>query len=579
MRTNSQLAQLRRELDRIDDAMLSLLEQRLTLCRRISDAKPATGVKLCPDRQRSVIDRLTARANDDAARAVPHVWREIMAHGVQVQSELALVIPDSSNREQVLRLVRDCYGSAAPVVWVDSSTAALARAVRGGAIAVLPTSSANILSCDLGELDRLRDEEGAIVARLIGRMPAKAKLKADSGNWHPSSWRRRPTLQQPDYPNLRELQRVERRLAARAPLVELNDVDALRRKLGEVALGRAILVQGGDCVETRREASPEKVRLTADLLLALGKSLSQAADCPVVHVGRMAGQYAKPRSAQTETIDGREIPVYRGDGINGEGADAASRIADPQRLLDAYDQAVATLGEMWDRAPAGSQPVYASHEALLLGAEQAMTHYDERSGRWWAGSGHMLWIGERTRQLDGGHVEYARGIANPIGLKCGPGLEADELLRLIDRLDPTNEAGRLTLIPRLGKERIGEILPGLMRAMKDEGRNVLWCVDPMHGNTRIIDGRKTRLLGDIIAETLDFHDIAMAEGVWTGGVHLELTGTDVLECRDNARRWMRLGARPPYLSGCDPRLNSAQVQELGLAIAAWHAPVQRRKAG
>lgn len=577
MRTNTQLALLRGELDLIDDAMLALLEQRLTLCRRIADAKPTSGVKLCPDRQRTVINRLTARANDDAARAVPHVWREIMAHGVQVQSVMPVLIPEGPNRDKLLCLARAQYGSAAPVEWVANTADALNRAVREKAIVVLPTAMGRSLPEGLVVLDRLTDEAGIVVGLLVGR--ALAEVQPSPSKWHPGSWRTRPTQQQPQYPNLRELQRVERRLSTRAPLVELNDIDALRRQLAEAAMGRAILLQGGDCVETEREASAEKVRLTADLLLSLGQGLSQAADCPVVHVGRMAGQYAKPRSSPSEIVDGQEIPVYRGDGVNGEDANAASRIADPQRLLTAYDQAAETLGELWDRAPSGSHPVYASHEALLLGAEQAMTHYDERSGRWWAGSGHMLWIGERTRQLDGGHIEYARGIANPIGLKVGPTMGAEELLRLVDRLDPSNEAGRLTLIPRLGKDKIGAVMPTLMRAMKREGRNLLWCVDPMHGNTRTMDGRKTRLLGDIIAETLDFHDIAMAEGVWAGGIHLELTGTDVLECRDNARRWMRLGSRPPYLSGCDPRLNPAQVRELGLAVAAWHAPVQRRKAG
>lgn len=580
MRTNSQLALLRGELDQIDDNMLALLEQRLTLCRRIAKAKPAAhGLKLCPDRQRAVVERLTARANDDAARAVPHVWREIMAHGVQVQDTMTVIIVDGPCRDQLLQAARAHYGSAAPVEWSADDKVAIQRAVTENAIAIMPVDQPVELPKGLTVLDQLPAEDGNDVAIVIGRAAKCRGANAGQSSWHPASWRTRTTLQQPEYPDQRALHRVEQRLAARAPLVEYHDVAALRRALGRAAMGKALVVQGGDCVETQREHSPTKARQTADLLAALGQDISQASGCPAILLGRMAGQYAKPRSARTEMAEGEEILVYRGDGVNGEGANAETRTADPARLLTSYDQASETLDELWGRAPAGRDPVYVSHEALLLGAEQALTHYDERSGRWWAGSGHMLWVGDRTRQLDGGHAEYLRGIANPVGMKCGPTMQADELLRLIDRLDPENEAGRLMLIPRLGTERIDEVLPGLMQAVKREGRSVLWCVDPMHGNTRVVDGRKTRWMKDIIAETLAFHDIAAAEGVWAGGVHLELTGSDVLECRDSRRRWPRLGAAPPCLTGCDPRLNAAQAREVGQAVAAWHAPARRRKAG
>lgn len=580
MKTNTQLTLLRGELDHIDNDILALVEKRLTLCRRIADSKAATpGLKLCPDRQRAVVERLQARANDTAAPAVPHIWREIMAHGVEVQASTVLLLPDVPNRDLLLRLARDSYGSAPALSPVRDVTEALERARSEDAIAILPGAVGEPLPDGLTAFDLLRDEAGVVVARLVGRIEQPAISNKRRGQWQPSSWRSRPTLQQPQYPNAREVHRVERRLAARAPLVELNDIDTLKARLADVANGRAILLQGGDCVETEREHSARKVRRTADLLHALGKALRDGAKLPVVHVGRLAGQIAKPRSSSTELVEGAEIAVYRGCGVNGEGADAASRIADPQRLLAAHDRAVETLHHLWDRAPAGSEPIYASHEALLLGAEQAMAHYDERSGRWWAGSGHMLWIGERTRQLDGGHVEYMRGIANPIGLKVGPSMEAGELLKLIEVLDRDNEAGRLTLIPRMGRDKVGEALPSLMRAVRREGRAVSWCVDPMHGNTRVIDGRKTRLLPDIIAETLDFHDIARSEGVWAGGIHLELTGTDVLECGGGARRLLRIGGRPRYLSGCDPRLNRDQAMELGSAVAMCYAPAEQRKAG
>lgn len=575
MNMNDNLARLRGELDRIDDEILALVERRLTLCRRISLSKGMSSrLKLSPMRQRAVVARLQAQASNGTAQAVAHIWRELMAHGVQAQSAMRVLIPDHPDRELMLRLVRDQYGSAAPVEWVGSEAAAIAGAMDGEAIAVLPGAASTSLPDEVVAFELLRDSRGRTIARLAGRVGQEAAISSADDRraaWKPSSWRTREVRQQPAYRNIAELNQVERRLAARAPLVELHDVDALRRRLAEAAQGRAILVQGGDCVETAEEHGPDKIRLTADLLLELGQIIGAASGQPIVHVGRIAGQYAKPRSAGTEMAGGVEMPVYRGDGVNGSEPTLEARAADPQRLLQVHDRAIETMRHLWDRAPAGSEPVYASHEALLLNAEQAMTRYDELTGRWWAGSGHMLWIGDRTRQLEGAHVEYARGIANPIGLKCGPSLEADELLRLIDRLDPDNDSGRLTLIPRLGRAAVEARLPGLMRAARREGRNVLWCVDPMHGNTRVIDGRKTRLLSDIAAETVAFHDIAAAEGVWPGGVHLELTGTDVLECVGGRRKLLGLGWKQRYLSGCDPRLNPGQARELAAVIAECHA--------
>lgn len=581
MNMNDNLARLRGELDRIDDDILDLVERRLTLCRRIALSKGRNSrLKLSPARQRAVVERLQARASDHVAPAVAHVWRELMAHGVQVQSAMRVLIPDHPDRERMLRLVRDRYGSAAPAERVANDAEAMARAATEEAIAVLPGAIGARLPEGLHTFELLRDEEGRAIARLAGRVALDASApRTIRQPWKPSSWREKEARQQPDYPSQAALHRAERSLAARAPLVELQDIDALKRRLGEAALGQAILIQGGDCVETAEEHCRDKVRLTADLLLELGQIIGAGSDRPVVHVGRIAGQSAKPRSADTELVGGIELPVYRGDGVNGSEPTVEARTADPSRMLTAHDQAAAAMRQLWDRAPAGSEPVYTSHEALLLRAEQAMTQYDELTGRWWAGSGHMLWIGDRTRQLEGAHVEYMRGIANPIGLKCGPGLGADELLRLVDRLDPDSEAGRLTLIPRLGRDKVADRLPALMRAVRHEGRNVLWCVDPMHGNTRLIDGRKTRLLDDIAAEVIAFHDIAAAEGIWPGGVHLELTGTDVLECTGGRRKLFRPGSKARYRSGCDPRLNPGQARELAEVVAQCHRPTDVRRYG
>jgi 3-deoxy-7-phosphoheptulonate synthase len=570
------LSRLRGEIDRIDDKILDLVEERLSLCRRIALSKGnGDRLKLNPARQRSVLERLQARASETAAPAIPHIWREIMAHGLQVQAPMRILIPTGACGDQLSRLVRDRYGSAAPVERVDRPEAAIARAASEDAIAVIAGTIRPNLPDGLSAFDQLRDEHGAHIGWLTGRVsgePANAALPS----WNPSSWRGREARQQPDYPDTAELERVERRLAARAPLVELHDIDALKQRLAAAARGEALLLQGGDCVETFGEYSAEKVRATASLLLELGQVLGSAVERPVIHVGRVAGQFAKPRSSPTEMVGGVGLPVYRGDGVNSAEPDRDARSADPGRLLRAHDQAASTLREIWHRARPGSEPIYTSHEALLLNVEQAMTHFDELSGRWWGGSGHMLWIGDRTRQLDGAHIEYARGIANPIGLKCGPGLGTDDLLRLIERLDPDNEPGRLTLIPRLGRDRIAETLPQLMRAARKEGRNALWCVDPMHGNTRIADGRKTRLLADIVAETIAFHDIAVSEGIWPGGLHLELTGTDVLECTGGRRKLFWPGSKQRYLSGCDPRLNPGQARELMDRVAAWHAPAASR---
>ena len=415
-------------------------------------------------------------------------------------------------------------------------------------------------------------------------------------SWTPASWRAKPALQMPAYPDPHAVEMAESCLEASAPLGSVTENRLLTAKLAEVAGGNGFLLQGGDCAETFAEFGADKVRRSFNLLLQMAAMLREAAGGEVVKVARMAGQFAKPRSADTETIGGVTLPSYRGDIVNGPDFDAKSRTPDPLRMLEAHRQSRVTidlikaysaaayadlseihrvarrrLGLAFDHAtPQGdtARPVdmFTSHEALLLNYEQALTRWDELTESWWATSAHMIWIGERTRQLDGAHVDYMSGIANTIGLKCGPTLEADELLRLIDRLDPANKAGRLVLIGRFGAATAAERLPALMRATRAAGSKALWAIDPMHGNTVTAAGRKTRLLPDILAELRTFFEVARAEQVHPGGVHLEMTGEEVTECLGGTRglREEDLGRR--YLTHCDPRLNGAQALDVAAEV-------------
>ena len=438
--------------------------------------------------------------------------------------------------------------------------------------------------------------------------------------WSPDSWRNKPIQQQPEYPDAEHLKRVERTLAGLPPLVFAGEARELRRQFAEVTRGRAFLLQGGDCAESFAEFSATKIRDTFKVLLQMAIVMTFAAGCPVVKVGRMAGQFAKPRSAGDETIDGVTLPAYRGDIVNGIDFNAKSRVPDPERLLKAYAQSSATLNLLrafagggyadlynihrWtlgfvQDSPQGaryrelsekisealtfmaaigvtpeSQPdlhrveFFTSHEALLLGFEEAMTRVDSTSGDWYDTSAHLLWIGERTRQLDGAHVEFCRGVKNPIGVKVGPTVEPDELLRLIDVLSPRNEPGRLTLYGRFGHDKIADRLPRLMQATKAGGRNVVWAIDPMHGNTlTAATGYKTRPFDRILSEVKSFVEIAKAEGVHPGGVHLEMTGQNVTECLGGARALTEGDLADRYHTHCDPRLNGEQALELAFLVA------------
>lgn len=450
-------------------------------------------------------------------------------------------------------------------------------------------------------------------------------------NWSPESWRDFPVKQVPNYPDADHLRDVEAQLAKFPPLVFAGEARSLKKQLGEVAHGRAFLLQGGDCAESFAEHSADNIRDTFRVLLQMAIVLTYGAKVPVIKVGRMAGQFAKPRSADTETIDGQELPSYRGDIINGIDFDPTARIPDPERQISAYRQAASTLnllrafakggyadlGEVhrWNQgfiadSPQGARyedmaqkidealafiracgvnaetapqmrmvDFYTSHEALLLGYEQAMTRLDSTSGDFYCTSAHMLWIGDRTRQPDGAHVEFMRGIKNPIGIKCGPSLSPDELLVLLDTLNPDNEAGRITLISRFGHNQVEAHLPQLIRAVQQEGRTVVWSCDPMHGNTiKASNGYKTRPVDQILTEVQQFADVHHAEGSYPGGIHFEMTGQNVTECLGGAQAISEEDLSSRYHTHCDPRLNGSQALELAFLIAErLHS--NREKAG
>ena len=451
-------------------------------------------------------------------------------------------------------------------------------------------------------------------------MAIKAVEKDHPAPWSPDSWRSKPAKQLPEYDNQEELRAVEETLKNYPPLVFAGEARRLKKSLAKVAAGEAILLQGGDCAESFAEFHPRNIRDTFRVILQMAIVMTFAAGMPVVKIGRIAGQFAKPRSAPDETRDGVTLPSYKGDIINGSEFTPEARRPDPQRIVKAYNQSAATLNlvrafaqggyadlhrvnkwtldfvkghpladryrDLADRldqtlafmAAAGitgeSSPqirevdFYTSHEALLLPYEEAMTRIDSTTGEPYAVSAHMLWIGDRTRQPDGAHVEFLRGVKNPIAFKCGPSLDIDDMLKLIDILNPDDEPGRLTLVSRMGHENVEKHLPQLIRAVKKEGRTVSWICDPMHGNTRTAaNGYKTREFENILSEVRQFFDIHYAEGSYPGGVHFELTGQDVTECVGGAYKITDDKLSERYHTHCDPRLNASQALELAFLIA------------
>ncbi|MBA2577398.1 MAG: 3-deoxy-7-phosphoheptulonate synthase class II [Euzebyaceae bacterium] len=438
--------------------------------------------------------------------------------------------------------------------------------------------------------------------------------------WTPSSWTALPAGQQPDWPDAGALADALSTLAAQPPLVFAGEARDLQSRLGQVAAGEAFLLQGGDCAETFAAFSADGIRDKLKVLLQMAVVLTYGAQLPVVKVGRIAGQFAKPRSAATETVDGLRLPVYRGDAVNDLQASLEHRTPDPGRLVRVYHQAAATLNLLraftrggfadlrrvhaWNQefvaASAQGQrycvladeisrslqflaacgvdvehdprfhtvDFWTSHEALLLGYEQALTRRDSLTGDWYDCSAHMLWVGERTRDPDGAHVHFLSGVGNPVGVKLGPTATVDEVEALAARLNPANEPGRLTLIARMGAPRVDEALPPLVRGVRDRGLAVVWSCDPMHGNTFTTDGGyKTRRFSDVLHELRVFFGVHHGEGTVPGGVHIELTGDDVTECLGGAQEIADLDLGQRYETACDPRLNNQQALELAFQLA------------
>lgn len=438
-------------------------------------------------------------------------------------------------------------------------------------------------------------------------------------NWQKSDWRNKPRVQMPEYTDQEALNAVEAQLSKYPPLVFAGEARKLKDKLGAAARGEAFLLQGGDCAESFSEFSADSIRDTFKVLLQMAIVLTFAAKVPVVKVGRMAGQFAKPRSAPTEVVNGVELPSYRGDIINGFDFTPEARIPDPSRMLQAYTQAAASLNLLRAFSKGGFADIhrvhswtlgftdrdeaekyremasrisdtldfmkaagvdgtsssklsqvdfYTSHEALLLEYEEALCRIDSTSGLPVAGSGHMIWIGDRTRQPDGAHVEFCKGVLNPIGLKCGPTTTEEDLKVLIEKLNPENECGRLTLIARFGAGKVGDHLPRLIKTVQDMGANVLWTCDAMHGNTiKSTSGYKTRPFENVLREVQEFFAIHRAEGTIPGGVHFEMTGKDVTECTGGVRAVGDEDLSDRYHTACDPRLNASQSLELAFLVA------------
>ena len=435
-----------------------------------------------------------------------------------------------------------------------------------------------------------------------------------------SSWRDFPIKQQPTYPDQDRLIQVEQKLQGFPPLVFAQEIRDLKKNLAEVSAGRGFLLQAGDCAESFAEFKANKIRDTFKVLLQMAIILTFAGRKPVTKLARTAGQFAKPRSSDQEVVDGISLASYRGDIINSVEFNSAARIPDPERMLQAYHQSAATLNLLrafaqggladlhqvhrWNMSFVEASPakdryldmseriedalgfmevcgitsqtapsiretqIFTSHEALLLNYEEALSRIDSFTDKRYNCSAHFVWIGERTRQIDHAHVEFFKQIENPVGVKIGPGIDKDELIGLIDALNPDNQAGRLTLITRMGADKLAETLPVLIRAVKSEGRNVVWSCDPMHGNTvKASSGYKTRQFDDIMRELRQFFSVHQAEGSYPGGIHLEMTGEHVTECTGGAYQITDSDLGSRYLTQCDPRLNADQVLELAYLIA------------
>ena len=439
--------------------------------------------------------------------------------------------------------------------------------------------------------------------------------------WSPNSWRAKKAKHIPHYQDEEELNDVLFKIAKYPPLVFAGEARMLENKLAEVSNGKAFLLQGGDCAESFSDFHPDNIRDSFKVILQMAVVLTFGAACPIVKVGRIAGQFAKPRSQDIEKIDDIELESYKGDIINGIEFNEASRNPNPQRLFQAYNQSAATLNllrafsqggfanlhkiHQWnlsfvehDKAEKFKQmskrideclafmnacgindknvrqlyetDFFTSHEALLLPYEEALTRIDSTTGKWYDVSAHMLWVGDRTRQFDGAHIEFVKGIGNPIGIKIGPSINIEELLKIIDIINPDNTAGRISLICRMGADKIMTKLPNVLKSVKKEGKKVVWTCDPMHGNTiKSNSGYKTRPLTNIISEIQQFFQIHRSIGTYPGGVHLEMTGQDVTECMGGLQKITDSDLKNRYHTYCDPRLNASQSLELAFLLAEF----------
>ena len=440
--------------------------------------------------------------------------------------------------------------------------------------------------------------------------------------WKPNSWRNYPVVQMPTYPDVSKVNSVEAKLSFKPPLVFAGEVQALKKSLALAEKGNAFILQGGDCAESFSQFSANGIRDTFKVLLQMAVILTYGSSIPIIKIGRIAGQFAKPRSSDVEIIDGIELPSYRGDMINDMEFNKTARQPDPQRLIDGYEQSAATLNLIRAFAQGGMANLekvhewtlgflnntpetdkyreianriseslnfmkacgltsssvpqlretdfFTSHEALLLNYEEALTREDTITAEkgWYATSAHLLWVGDRTRQFDHGHIEYLSGIQNPVGIKCGPSLEKDDLIRLLDKVNPNNETGKVVLICRMGSEKVNEHLPKLIKNIKANGKNVTWCCDPMHGNTiKASNGYKTRRVAEILNEVNNFFLVHKSEGTLPGGVHFEMTGSNVTECLGGANEVKESDLGSRYHTHCDPRLNGSQSLELAFLVS------------
>jgi len=445
-------------------------------------------------------------------------------------------------------------------------------------------------------------------------------MDTETTSWTPSSWRARPAAQQPEWPDDGTLDDVLKRLSGFPPLVFAGEVRQLTSALADVGAGRAFLLQAGDCAESFEDFTADIIRDKLKVILQMAVVLTYGAGVPVVKMGRIAGQFAKPRSSPTEVVNGEVLPAFRGDMVNDATPSVAARTPDPARLQRAYNHSSSTMNLLraftkggfadlnevhtWNQAFVASSAegqryeliaaeidralrfmtacgidltnaatlhqvdFWTSHEALILGYEESLTRKDSLTGGWYDCSAHLLWVGDRTRQLDGAHLEFLRGVNNPLGVKLGPGVSPDEAVALCEHLNPAQVPGRISLITRLGADRVDELLPGLIRAVRESGHPVVWVCDPMHGNTFVSGGgRKTRHLDHVLAEIGAFFRAHRAEGTWPGGVHVELTGDDVTECLGGAEEVLDSQLDLRYLTACDPRLNGRQSLDLAYRVA------------